>query len=58
VQPGEYVSIGAGGAYGFVAASNDNSRLRAAEVLVEGGTWRVIRKRETLEDLVRGEETG
>ncbi|MGI8745197.1 MAG: diaminopimelate decarboxylase [Bryobacteraceae bacterium] len=56
VMPGDCLAICAAGAYGFVAASNYNSRPRAAEVVVQGRDWRVIRKRETLEDLVRGEE--
>ena len=42
-------------AYGFVLSSNYNSRPRAAEVLVEGAAYRVVRRRETFEDLVRGE---
>jgi diaminopimelate decarboxylase len=55
VMPGDMVAICTTGAYGFVQSSNYNSRPRAAEVLVEEGSWRVIRKRETYEDLVRGE---
>jgi diaminopimelate decarboxylase len=55
VQPGEYFAIASAGAYGFAQASNYNSRPRAAEVLVEGSRWRVIREREKYEDLVRGE---
>ncbi|MGI8989887.1 MAG: diaminopimelate decarboxylase [Bryobacteraceae bacterium] len=55
VSPGEYLAVCAAGAYGFAQSSNYNSRLRAPEVLVEGSGWRVIRERETLEDLVRGE---
>ncbi len=55
VFPGDYVALMTAGAYGFVQASNYNSRPRACEVLVEGNQWRVIRQRETLEDLVRGE---
>ncbi len=55
VLPGDLLAVCTAGAYGFVAASNYNSRPRAAEVLVEGNAWRVIRQRETLEDLVRGE---
>jgi len=43
------------GAYGFVSTSNYNSRPRPAEVLVEGKRFRVIRHRETLSDLRRGE---
>jgi diaminopimelate decarboxylase len=44
------------GAYGFVMASNYNRRRMPAEVLVDGGDWRVIRKRQTYGDLFRGEE--
>lgn len=44
------------GAYGFTMASNYNSRTKAAEVLVDGDKMHVIRERETLEDLVRGEK--
>lgn len=55
VQPGEYLAIASAGAYGFVQASNYNSRPRAAEVLVDGGQWRVIRERESYADLIRGE---
>ena len=36
------------GAYGFAQSSNYNSRPRAAEVLVEGDHWRIVRNRETL----------
>jgi diaminopimelate decarboxylase len=43
------------GAYGFVEASNYNSRPRPAEVLVTGSRFRVIRRRESRADLVRGE---
>jgi diaminopimelate decarboxylase len=52
---GDLIAIRNAGAYGFVMASNYNSRPRAAEVLVDGAAWRVVRERETLEDLVRGE---
>ena len=55
VDAGELLAIFTAGAYGFVQASNYNSRPRAVEILVEGGNWRVIRARETYEDLVRGE---
>ena len=55
VQPGEYLAVSSAGAYGFVQASNYNSRPRAAEVLVEGGHWRIIRERESYQDLIRGE---
>ncbi|MBM3773661.1 MAG: diaminopimelate decarboxylase [Acidobacteria bacterium] len=55
VAPGDLLALANAGAYGFVQASNYNSRPRPAEVLVEGGSFRVIRDRETYEDLVRGE---
>lgn len=53
--PGEVLAVCTTGAYGFVQASNYNSRPRAPEILVEGDTFKVIRKRESYEDLVRGE---
>jgi diaminopimelate decarboxylase len=43
------------GAYGFTMASNYNSRPKAEEVLVKGKKYATIRKRETYNDLVRGE---
>ncbi len=52
---GDLLAVATAGAYGFVQASNYNSRPRAAEVLVEGDTFRIVRVRETREDLVRGE---
>jgi diaminopimelate decarboxylase len=55
VMPGDYLAVCTAGAYGFVQSSNYNSRPRAPEVLVEGAQWRVVRQREKLEDLVRGE---
>ncbi|MGA2328407.1 MAG: diaminopimelate decarboxylase [Bryobacteraceae bacterium] len=55
VLPGDLLAVATTGAYAFVASSNYNSRVRPPEVLVEGGAWRVIRARETYEDLVRGE---
>jgi diaminopimelate decarboxylase len=55
VMPGDFLAVCAAGAYGFVLSSNYNSRPRAVEVLVEAAAWRVIRRRETFEDLVRGE---
>jgi diaminopimelate decarboxylase len=55
VMPGDYLAVCTAGAYGFALASNYNSRPRVPEVLVEGGTYRVIRQRESYEDLIRGE---
>ena len=52
---GDLLAIETAGAYGFVQASNYNTRPRVAEVLVQGSAWRVVRERESYEDLVRGE---
>ena len=52
---GDFIVLENAGAYGFVMASNYNSKFRAAEVLVESGNAKLIRKRETFEDLVRAE---
>ncbi|MEE8324093.1 MAG: hypothetical protein V3R31_00400, partial [Candidatus Humimicrobiaceae bacterium] len=49
---GDILAITHAGSYGFTMASNYNSRPRPAEVLVEDGKARLIRKRETLEDLI------
>jgi diaminopimelate decarboxylase len=54
-KPGDRLALLSAGAYGFVMASNYNTRPRAAEVLVEGATHRVVRQRETVDDLLRGE---
>jgi diaminopimelate decarboxylase len=43
------------GAYGMAQSSNYNTRPRAAEVLVEGDSFRVIRRRETIRDLLAAE---
>jgi diaminopimelate decarboxylase len=55
VEAGDLLAVWAAGAYGFAESSNYNARRRAAEVLVEGNKFRVARRRETYEDLVRGE---
>ncbi|ATB28180.1 diaminopimelate decarboxylase [Melittangium boletus] len=54
-QQGELFAFMSAGAYGMSMASNYNSRPRPAEVLVDGGAWRVVRERERVEDLWRGE---
>jgi len=56
VFPGDLLAISSAGAYGFVQSSNYNSRPRAAEALVDGAKWNLARRRETYEDLVRGED--
>ena len=53
VQAGDLLAIWCAGAYGMALASNYNARCRPAEVLVEGDTFRLIRRRETQEDLQR-----
>ena len=53
VQAGDLLAIWGAGAYGMVLASNYNARRRPAEVLVEGDAFRLIRRRETQEDLQR-----
>jgi diaminopimelate decarboxylase len=55
LDAGELICIGAAGAYGSAMASNYNTRPRAAEVLVDGNRYTVIRARETYEQLVAGE---
>lgn len=55
VKPGEFLSVMSAGAYGFSMSSNYNSRPRAAEILVKGKEHSLIRKRETYNDLLRGE---
>lgn len=55
VSSGDVLVLWGAGAYGFVEASNYNSRPRPAEVLVTGSRFRVIRRRESRADLVRGE---
>src|SRR5947209_10474373 len=52
---GDLLAVFSAGAYGMAMSSNYNSRPRAAEVLVDGQTHRLIRRRETYEDLVRAE---
>ena len=53
VQPGEYLVVCDVGAYGYAMASNYNSRLRPAEVLVDGDRFAVITAREQYDDLAR-----
>lgn len=55
VKPGEFLAEMSAGAYGFSMASTYNSRPLAAEVLVDGDKWHVIRHRQTLAQMVEGE---
>lgn len=56
MRSGELLAVMSAGAYGFSMSSNYNSRPRIAEVLVKGGRWWVIRRRETVADLLRGQK--
>jgi len=55
VKRGDLLAVFTAGAYGFAMSSQYNNRPRAAEVLVDGDTFKVIRRRETYEDLVAAE---
>jgi diaminopimelate decarboxylase len=55
VEAGDVLAVMSAGAYGFAMASNYNARPRPAGVLVDGDRYSVIRERETIEDLLRGE---
>jgi diaminopimelate decarboxylase len=54
-QRGDLLAVFTAGAYGFAMSSNYNNRPRAPEVLVDGGSYKIIRRRETYEDLVAAE---
>ena len=56
LEVGDLVAICDAGAYGSAMASNYNRRPLAPEVLVDNGTWRVIRRRQTVEDMIALEE--
>lgn len=55
LQEGDHIALLSAGAYGFVMASNYNSRAFPAEVMVSGSTHQVVRKRQNYEDLIMGE---
>jgi diaminopimelate decarboxylase len=55
-EPGELLAVRTAGAYGFAMASNYNARRRPAECLVDGDRVALVRRRERLDDLIRGEE--
>jgi diaminopimelate decarboxylase len=54
-EEGDLLALMSAGAYGFVMASNYNTRPRPVEVLVDGDRYTIVRRRETFEDLVAGE---
>ncbi|MDX1358506.1 MAG: diaminopimelate decarboxylase, partial [Clostridia bacterium] len=54
IEEGDIIGVMDAGAYGFSMSSNYNNRLRPAEVLIASdGSVRLIRRRDTLEDLMR-----
>jgi diaminopimelate decarboxylase len=53
---GDLLAVFTAGAYGFAMSSNYNNRPRAPEILVDGGSYKVIRRRETYEDVVALEQ--
>ena len=55
LEPGDLIAVRGSGAYGFTMSSNYNSRPRAAEVMVDGGQAHLVRRRETIADLMAGE---
>ncbi|OQX16255.1 MAG: diaminopimelate decarboxylase [Thiothrix lacustris] len=56
LQAGDLLAVRSAGAYGFTMASNYNTRPRVAEIMVDGDAVHVVRTRETLDDLLRGEQ--
>lgn len=57
LRHGDVLALESTGAYSMAMSSNYNTRGRAAEVIVDGGRHYVVRRRETFEDLIRGEST-
>ena len=55
IEPGDLLAVRSAGAYGFSMSSNYNTRPRAAEVMVDGERWQVVRQREALQSLWAGE---
>ncbi|MGD8939733.1 MAG: diaminopimelate decarboxylase [Gammaproteobacteria bacterium] len=55
IQQGDLLAVCSAGAYGFTMSSNYNSRPRAAEVMVDGDQYHIIRQRETIDSLMQGE---
>ena len=55
VHEGDIIAIKNAGAYGFMMASNYNSRLKPAEVMIIGGKAKLIRTRETMDDIYKNQ---
>ena len=56
VETGDLLAVRSAGAYGFTMSSNYNTRPRAAEIMVDGDRVHLVRQRETIDDLLRGEQ--
>ncbi len=56
IEPNDYLAVKSAGAYGFVMSSNYNSRTRCAEIMIDDTNIYVVRERETLSDLWKGEQ--
>ena len=56
-KAGDLLAVMSAGAYGFSMSSNYNTRPRAAEVMVSGSRFEVVRERETVRDIFRSERT-
>lgn len=56
VQTGDLLAVMSAGAYGFVMASNYNSRPRAPEVIVNGADYQIVRERDSFDDIIRNEK--
>jgi len=57
IEQGDVLAVESAGAYSMAMAGNYNTRPRAAEVMVDGDKYYVVRRRETLDDLLKGEST-
>jgi len=56
LTPGDLLAVRSSGAYGFTMSSNYNSRLRPAEIMVDGRQIHLVRNRESLQNLIAGEQ--
>jgi diaminopimelate decarboxylase len=56
VEVGDLLAVRDAGAYGAIMASNYNRRPTAAEVMVDAGAWRVVRRRQTVDDMLQWDE--
>ena len=56
LEQGDYLAVRSSGAYGFTMSSNYNTRPRAAEIMIDGDSATIVRERETLQQLMQGEQ--